>query len=111
MNIKTTSTFRKDFKQLFKKDRYLLLEYEKLLTKLNTNPTLGTILGKNIYKIRLQNRSNNKGKSAGYRVITYTKIEDTILIVSIYSKSDSDSISDKKIAELIKQYLLLSNYI
>jgi hypothetical protein len=106
VNINTTEIFKKSFKKLLKKDRKLLLEYEQLLKELEINSTLGINLGNGRYKIRLKNNSNNKGKSAGYRVVTYTKIENTILLVYIYSKSDEESISDYKIDEIISTYKL-----
>ena len=102
MNIKTTEIFKKTFKKLFKKNKKLLNQYEHLLNELQDNPSLGTNLGNGRFKIRLQNTSNNKGKSAGYRVITYTKIEDTILLVYIYSKNDTGNIIDKRIDEIIE---------
>ena len=101
MNIKVTDSFKKEFKKLFKKDVYLLDEYESLLKQLQINPTLGTSLGCGKYKIRLKNESNHKGKSGGYRVITYTKIEDTILLVYIYSKSDMENVLMKRIDDII----------
>ena len=104
MTIKTTDIFKRSFKKLFKKDKLLINEYEELLIKLEQNPNLGIDLGNGRYKLRLQNRSNNKGKSAGYRVITYTKIDDIVLLVHIYSKSDTENILDKKIDEIITNY-------
>ena len=104
MNIKTTEIFKKSFKKLFKKDKYLVNQYEELLEQLALDPYTGTLITDGRYKIRLQNKSNNRGKSAGYRIITYTKIEDTILLVHIYSKSDTSTIIDKKIDDIIKNY-------
>jgi len=52
----------------------------------------------------VKNKSNNKGKSEGYRVITYTKIKDTILLVHIYSKSTIENILDKQIDDIIRTY-------
>jgi mRNA-degrading endonuclease YafQ of YafQ-DinJ toxin-antitoxin module len=45
MILKTTDIFKKSFKRLLKKDRSLLLEYEKLLNNLEDNITLGKSLG------------------------------------------------------------------
>lgn len=104
MNIKLTDIFKKDFKKLLKKDKFLIEEFEALLNQLQINPVAGTSLGNGKYKIRIQNKSNNKGKSAGYRVITYTKLEDVILLVYIYSKSDLENISSSKIDEIIINY-------
>lgn len=104
MQIKTTSVFTKSFKRLFKKDKNLLSEYGELLKNLESNQNLGTHIGNGTYKIRIQNKSNNKGKSGGYRVITYTKIEDTILLVHIYSKSDTENVSEKMINEILNNF-------
>ena len=104
MQIKTTSIFTKSFKKLFKKDRNLLSEYEELLKNLELNQNLGTHIGNGTYKIRVQNKANNKGKSGGYRVITYTKIENTILLVHIYSKSDTENIEENMINEIINNF-------
>ena len=104
MRIDTTGIFKKSFRKLLKKDKQLLDEYEQLLSDLEENKSLGTHLGNGRYKIRLKNNSNNKGKSAGYRVVTYTKIEDTILLVYIYSKSNEESVSTHRIDEIIATY-------
>lgn len=104
VQIKTTEIFEKSFTKLYKKDKHLLGELENLATTLKSTPNIGVSLGNGRYKIRLQNKSNNKGKSGGYRVVTYTKIEDTVLLVYIYSKSDLENISENKIDEIIKSY-------
>ncbi len=106
MNIKTTEIFKKSFKKLLKKDRNLIYEYEELLQNLTKNKILGTKIADGRYKIRLQNKSNNKGKSAGYRIITYTKVKDMLLLVYIYSKSNTENISENKIDNIIKTYKL-----
>ncbi len=104
MQIKTTQEFQKSFIKLIKKDKFLISEIRELQSELLENNNLGINLGNGIFKIRLQNKSNNKGKSAGYRIITYTKLEDVILFVYIYSKSDLENISDTKIDEIIVGY-------
>ena len=79
-------------------------EYATLIQNLNANPTTGKHIGNGRYKIRIKNSSNNKGKSGGYRVITYAKIKDTVLLVYIYAKSDMESVSDTKIDNIITSY-------
>ena len=69
------------------------------------NPTLGTSLGNDIYKIRLAITSKGKGKRGGARVMTFVKVSDTtVLLFSIYSKGTKDDISDNEIEELIQFY-------
>ncbi len=104
MQIKTTQEFQKSFIKLIKKDKFLISEIRALQSELLENNNLGINLGNGTFKIRLQNKSNNKGKSAGYRIITYTKLDDVILFVYIYSKSDLENISESKIDEIIAGY-------
>jgi len=106
VNIKTTDIFEKSFKKLLKKDKNLLKEYEILLIDLQNNPYLGKSLGSGKYKIRIKNKSNNKGKSAGYRVITYTQIEETLVLVYIYSKSQTENVISEKIDAIIRAFTL-----
>ena len=74
------------------------------VNSLESNPKQGTELAKGLYKVRLKNSDNNKGKSAGYRIITYTVVEDEILLVDIFSKSDMENITDTAIDVIVKQY-------
>ena len=67
---------------------------------------MGTPLGNNVYKIRLAITSENKGKSGGARVISFVKIiNETVYLLSIYNKGEKESISNKEIEELLKNYL------
>jgi hypothetical protein len=98
--------FRKEVKRLTKKYPSLKTELAELFTELEENPTTGTPLGNDIYKIRLAIASKNKGKSGGARVLSFVKVtQTTVLLFSIYNKGEIDNITDKEIKELIKGYL------
>jgi len=109
-NITTVNTFRVELKKLSKRYRNIKNDYIYLLETLSkSNPKeIAVYLGKDCYKIRLKNSDNNRGKSSGYRVV-YLSIEEdlNIILLSIYSKSDLDNISeseiDKKILEAIEE--------
>ena len=61
-------------------------------------------LGGNVYKIRLPIASKNKGKSGGARVITYFyQTAETVYLLSIYDKSDTENITDKELKYLIAE--------
>lgn len=105
-SIELTANFKKEAKRLSKKYPSFKSELSELINQLEVNPTLGTPLGNDIYKIRLAIASKNKGKSGGARVLTFVKItQTTVLLFSVYSKSEVDNLSDKSIKELIKNYL------
>jgi len=99
-----TPEFIKNLKALSKKYKSIKKDILNLSNKLENNPTLGTNLGNNTFKIRVKNSDLNKGKSAGYRVITYciNKLKE-ISLITIYSKSDKENILDLELIELIKQ--------
>jgi hypothetical protein len=113
MNYKfdVTPPFEKEFKKLSKKYKSLSQDILNLSNEIIENPSLGTSLGDGIKKIRLKITSKNQGKSGGARVITHEievviNKEDTksILFVSIYDKSDYDTVDLSVTKEIIKEF-------
>jgi mRNA-degrading endonuclease RelE of RelBE toxin-antitoxin system len=105
-NILLTDNFKREAKKLIKKYASLTSELSNLFDELAVNPTLGTALGNDIYKIRISIASKGKGKSGGARVLTYVKVSDeSVLLFTIYSKGTKDTISDKEIQHLMKDIL------
>lgn len=103
--IELSPNFKKEAKKLTKKYPSLKSELAALFEQLEANPTLGTSIGKDIYKIRLAIASKNKGKSGGARVMSFVQVtQTTVLLFSIFDKSDKESISDNEIQELLKDY-------
>ena len=101
-NIIVTSGFKKQAKRIAKKYKSIKLDLSKLIDSLQENPTQGTALGKDCYKLRMAITSKGKGKSGGSRVITCVKIvEQDVYLLSIYDKSEKENISDKELDELI----------
>lgn len=104
--IVLTDNFKKEAKKLTKKYASLKVELASLFKELEENPTMGTPLGNDIYKIRLAIASKNKGKSGGARVMSFVKVTHTaVLLFSIYNKGDKDTISNKEVEELLKVYM------
>ena len=91
--------FNKKFPNL--KNDFLALEKELLI-----NPKQGEDLGSGLFKIRLANRDKNKGKSAGYRIITYLieeqETSNTIYLLKIYDKSEDSTISKSVLLKIVK---------
>jgi mRNA-degrading endonuclease RelE of RelBE toxin-antitoxin system len=97
-----TPQFSKSVKSLFKKYKLIANDLKNLEKELTANPKAGIELGNNCYKLRVQNSSVPTGKSGGFRVIYYLKVEDRIFLLEIYSKSDLENISDDKILNILK---------
>ncbi len=73
MNYKVipVDKFKKEAKLLIKKYLSLKIELSELAESLAIDPTQGTSLGNDSFKIRVSIKSKGKGKSGGARIITY----------------------------------------
>lgn len=94
------------FKRFNKKFPSLKNDFLELEQRLLQNPKIGENLGADLYKIRLANKDKVKGKSAGYRIISYLVEEKdlgfTIYLVKIYDKSEESTITKAVLLKLIK---------
>jgi mRNA-degrading endonuclease RelE of RelBE toxin-antitoxin system len=85
-----------------------LSDISALSAKLKQNPTLGTELGHNFYKIRIPISGTNTGKSGGARVITYTILDkETVLLTEIYLKSEYNSADVNVLVQRLKDQGLI----
>nr|WP_294941426.1 type II toxin-antitoxin system RelE/ParE family toxin [uncultured Mucilaginibacter sp.] len=102
-----SKVFIRKAKVLRKRHASVVADLEELERNLLTNPRQGSDLGGGLYKVRLAIKSKLKGKSGGYRIITYlvtqTNAEVTINMVTLYDKSDESSVDKKFLIELVKE--------
>ena len=104
--IKSTQQFDKELKRIATKYPSLKNDFKNFLNDIALNPAMGNALGNNCFKIRMAITSKGKGKSGGARIITYiVNAEKEILLVSIYDKSEKETISNKEILLRIQSYL------
>lgn len=95
--------FKKEAKRLIKKYPSLKQELRTLAEVLQVEPETGTPLGADTFKIRIAIQSKGKGKSGGGRVITYVITpEKVVYLLTIYDKSELESINDKTIRQIIR---------
>ncbi|MEH2239825.1 hypothetical protein [Nostoc sp.] len=57
-----------------------------------------------IYKVRVRNSSIQKGKRAGYRLIYQLESPTSILLLTIYSKSDREDIGANEILNIVADF-------
>ncbi len=104
MNFETSSLFDKQSKQLSKKFNLLRNDLEDFVNNFNDYHSTATNIKINFFKVRLSNANKNKGKSAGYRIYYYLKIDDTVYLLTIYDKSQIESINENILIDLIKEF-------
>lgn len=57
-----------------------------------------------IIKLRVRNTDIRKGKSVGYRLIYQVESPTSVLLLTIYSKSDREDISVNEIKEILSNF-------
>ncbi len=102
VNFETLPLFDKQFKKLAKKYNLIRNDVEVLMNDFDSLHQQATSIKSDLYKIRLANSNKNKGKSAGYRIYYYLKIDEIVYLLTIYDKSDIEKIDEKILIELIK---------
>ena len=95
-------------KDLAKKYKSFVQDYETFLDELERNPFGGKPLGHHTYKHRMAIASKGKGKSGGARVITYnvqqhSKEEILVTLMSIYDKGEISNVSDSYLRSLVQR--------
>lgn len=108
--ISVTPEFLKELKHLSKRYKSLKDDVAALGVSLQENPLQGVDLGKGLHKVRMAITSKGRGKSGGARVITYfvilTEIDSEIKLLTIYDKSERETIEDKELLELLYKNIL-----
>ena len=102
------SEFAREAKRIAKKHIGIKADIAKLIADLTIDPTMGTQLGHDFYKIRMPISGTNKGKSGGARVITYVILNrETVLLTEIYLKSEHSSADISILIERLKDQGLI----
>jgi len=102
--IVPVQSFLKKVKYLSKKHPSLKDDLRNLGADLTLNHKLGTPIGRNCYKVRLQITSKGKGKSGGARVITHLIVSiehETLYLLKIYDKANQDNISETELKQML----------
>ncbi len=101
-DVIATEPFERKLKRLAKKYKSLASDLASVIDDLIENPTLGTPIGKDCYKLRIAISSKGNGKSGGARMITYVRIvKQTVFLMDIYDKSEQANITNKELQMLI----------
>ena len=98
------TNFLKDVKKLRKRYRRVEEDVEELVAEIESGSFRGDQLpgfGRDVYKVRLANRSAGRGRRGGFRVIYSLLNAHTIVFHHIYSKSDKDNVSEGEVWRML----------
>jgi mRNA-degrading endonuclease RelE of RelBE toxin-antitoxin system len=102
-----TSEFKRNIRQLVRKYRRMQQDIQPLLNILGARQTPGDRIpgiAEEVYKVRVRNSDSQRGKSGGYRIIYEVTAEDTVVLLTVYAKTEQDDISVQEIAAIITAY-------
>jgi mRNA-degrading endonuclease RelE of RelBE toxin-antitoxin system len=105
--IHYTPEFKRNIRQLAKKYWRIKTDVQPLLDALGQGQTPGDqIPGVQfmVFKARVRNSDSGKGKSGGYRIIYQRTADWTIILVTIYSKTEQEDIAPQDIQQIILDY-------
>jgi mRNA-degrading endonuclease RelE of RelBE toxin-antitoxin system len=107
MNFEVAPEFERSLKRLSKKYQSLKTDYLAFLSELEKNPMTGDEIFPNCRKARIAIKSKGKGKSGGGRVIFYFEIiEDKIILLFIYDKSEMENVQTAFIEQILATMLI-----
>lgn len=98
--------FNRDMKHLKRKYPSITSEVRDLVIQLENDERPGdriSNINHEVYKVRLKNKSAERGKSGGFRAIYYVWFQDRVSLLTIYSKSDKELVSNEEILALIEE--------
>lgn len=110
--VDSTSRFERDLRKLTKKYPKTIDAVEHLIDELENGNLLGEDLqgldipNNKVFKVRLENADSKRGKRGGFRVIYYVVTSEKVVhLLTMYSKSDKENISDEEIIKIIKTFV------
>ncbi len=106
MIVNYSDAFKRQVRRLSRKYRRIRSDVQPLVDQLEAGETPGDQIqgvGHTVYKVRVKNSDAQRGKSGGYRMIYYLHTEESVLLVTIYSKTDQSDIDAAELVDIIRQ--------
>ncbi|MBD2205431.1 type II toxin-antitoxin system RelE/ParE family toxin [Calothrix sp. FACHB-1219] len=107
--IDLTPEYKQNLRDLSKRFRNIRSDVQPIIEELQQGNILGdriSGLGEQyvVYKVRIRNSNIQKGKSAGYRLIYQVESPTSILLLTIYAKSDREDIDANEIRSIVADF-------
>ncbi len=107
IDVQFTPEFKRNLRTLAKKYRHIRDDIDPVIEALQTGEILGDQIpgiGYTLFKVRVRNQDITRGKSGGYRVIYYLRTPISIILVTIYSKTEQADVSAAQIRRIVDEF-------
>jgi mRNA-degrading endonuclease RelE of RelBE toxin-antitoxin system len=104
IQVEASPTFSRNLRTLVKKYRSIRKDVQPVIAQLEQGELPGDKIsgvGHDVFKLRVRNSDNQKGKSGGYRLIYYVKTAVGIILLTIYTKSEQVDITADDLRSII----------
>lgn len=105
--VEFTDEFKRNVRILSKRYRHIRSDLDEVTELLEAGEVVGDHVpgvGFSVFKVRVRNRDIQRGKSSGYHLLYYLKTQQTIVLLTVYSKSDQSDISIAELRRIIKLF-------
>ncbi len=105
-DVRFTPEFKRNLRQLAKKYRHIRLDIQPVIDTLVAGELPGVQIpgiGFSIYKVRIRNSDAKRGKSGGYRMIYYLPTNVSIILITLYSKTEQQDIEPQEIQAFLQE--------
>jgi mRNA-degrading endonuclease RelE of RelBE toxin-antitoxin system len=107
--IDLTPEFYRNLRDLNKRYRHIRTDIQTVIQDLEVGNFIGdriSGIGEDyvMMKVRVKNRDIQKGKSAGYRLIYQVESPTSVLLLTIYSKSDRSDITAAELRAIAAEF-------
>lgn len=102
-----TNEFKRNVRQLARKYRRIKTDLQPLMTELEAGSTPGDRIpgvAVEVYKVRIRNSDSARGKRGGYRLLYQVTPAKTIILVTLYAKTEQADIALHEIQAIIATY-------
>jgi mRNA-degrading endonuclease RelE of RelBE toxin-antitoxin system len=109
IQIDLTPEYKRNLRELSKKYRNIRVDTMQIIEQIQGGNFIGDRIpriGENyfILKVRVKNSNIQKGKSAGYRLIYQVESANSLLLLTIYSKSELEDITPNEIRSILAEF-------
>jgi mRNA-degrading endonuclease RelE of RelBE toxin-antitoxin system len=109
VSIRFSDEFEEELYRLSKRFRNIRSDVQPIIEQLQQGNVLGDRIGGFgeeyvVYKLRIRNSNIQKGKIAGYRLVYQLESPISILLLTIYSKSDREDIDVNEIQDILANF-------
>jgi mRNA-degrading endonuclease RelE of RelBE toxin-antitoxin system len=108
IQAEASPTFSRNLRTLVKKYRNIRKDVQPVIAQLEQGELPGDKISgvghDDVFKLRIRNSDNQKGKSGGYRLIYYVKTAVGIILLTIYTKSEQVDIAADDLRSIIAEY-------